>query len=186
MSILSAIWNLIKKIFSAVIGWIKKILSKYFWIILILAIIWFAPVITAWLVEVGAPQFLVTAFQGISELTPSLQGAGKWLWDAGSSVAKGAWTSYKGLDTGTQAAIALGAAAAIAPEETSALLDETAATASSLLGTIGTAISKTSAFGLLLVGGAIYLLSKRKKDDTANVNQPAQAGAEEVNYGKAY
>ena len=124
MGILSAIWNLIKKIFSAVLSWIGKIFGKLFWIILIVVLIWYAPVIVAWLTSIGAPGFVVSAFEMISIATPYVQSAGMWLWTGGSSLVSTAWQAFRGLDAGTQAAIALGAAAAIAPEETTALLEE--------------------------------------------------------------
>lgn len=124
MGILSAIWNLIKKIFSAVLGWIGKLFGKLFWVILILVLIWYAPVIVAWLTSVGAPGFVVSAFELLAVATPYVQSAGMWLWNGGSSLVSTAWQAFRGLDAGTQAAIALGAAAAIAPEETTTLLKE--------------------------------------------------------------
>lgn len=168
MGILSAIWNLIKKIFSAVLGWLSDLFGKFFWIILILVVIWFAPVIATWLVSVGAPSFLVTAFQAISVLTPYVQSAGMWLWTSGSSLVSTAWSAFRGLDAGTQAAVALGAAAAIAPEEMQTLIKE----AGSLLADGASAIIDGIVSNPLLLAGAaaaVWFLFFRKKSDTVVV-----------------
>lgn len=165
MGFLSAIWNLIKKIFSAVLGWITKLFSKFFWIILIIVVIWFAPVIAAFLLEVGAPTFLVTAFETIAIATPYVQSAGMWLWSQGSSLVSTAWQAYRGLDAGTQAAVALGVAAAIAPEETAALLDETIELATSVGGSLIGALARNPT--VMIAAGVIgwWFLFGRKKHD---------------------
>lgn len=173
MSIISAIWNLIKKIFSAVLGWLSDIFGKYFLIILALVVIWFAPVISAWLASVGAPAFMVTAFDAIAVLTPYAQTAGQWLWTGGSSMLSGAWQAFKGAEVGTQAAIVLGAAAAIAPEETAVLIGEVVDTADTLVG----AVASSSLFGWLAVGVGAYLLFFRNSNNDENRTAATGAGA---------
>lgn len=163
MGILSAIWNLIKKIFSSVLGWLKDIFGKFFLIILILVLIWYAPVIAAWLTSVGAPSFVVSMFNGLSVLAPYVQSAGQWLWTSGSGLVSSAWSAYRGLDAGTQAAIALGAAAAIAPEETAELVAEAG---SLLVDTAGTVLGALTSNPWVLVAGglAVWWLFFRDKD----------------------
>lgn len=173
MSIVSAIWNLIKKIFSAVLGWLSDIFGKYFLIILALVIIWFAPMISAWLVSVGAPAFMVAAVDAIAVLTPYLQTAGQWLWKGGSSMLTSAWQAFKGAEVGTQAAIVLGAAAAIAPEETAVLLGEVVDTAGTLLG----AVASSSRLGWLAVGIGAYLFFFRDSNNDGERTAAAGAGA---------
>lgn len=178
MSFLSAIWNLIKKIFSAVLGWIKKIFSKLFWIILILVVIWYAPFIAAYLVEIGAPTFMVSMFDAIAVLTPYVQAAGEWLWSQGSSLISTGWKAYRGLDAGTQAAIALGVSAAIAPEETAAVLSEAGKLAASAIGSLASGVMSTPV-GLILGGAALWFFLFRNKSSQSNeqTHEPLPQGA---------
>lgn len=174
MGILSAIWRLISKIFSVVLGWLKKLFSRFFWIILIVAIIWFAPVIAAWLTSVGAPSFVVSMFEAISVATPYVQSAGSWLWDKGSSLVSSAWSSFRGLDAGTQASVALGAAALLAPEETANLVSDAGGLLVDAIGTIGGALFSNP--WIMVAGGlAIYWMLLRKKDDVKLEVANAQA-----------
>lgn len=161
MGILSAIWRLISKIFSAVLSWLGDLFGKLFWIILILVVVWYAPYIVTWLTSVGAPGFLVSAFEAIALATPYVQSAGMWLWDSATGLVSAAWSSYRGLDAGTQASIALGTAALIAPEETSAVVSEAAGLLVDTAGVVGGALLSNP--WMLVAGGlALYFLFFRK------------------------
>lgn len=168
MSFFSAVWNLVKKIFSKLFSWLKEIFGDWWWLLLIIAVIWFAPAIAGWLASVGAPEFLVSAMTWIgSTMTPYVVTAGGWLWSGGASLVSSAWTAYKGLDFGTQAMLAVGAAALLAPEETEAVLEEGVDLVTDVIGTVGSAIASSSAFMWALGAAAIYFLFLRdtKKEE---------------------
>lgn len=188
MGLLSSIWNLIMKILGAIFSWIGDLLGDWFLIILIIVLIWFAPVIAVWLTSVGAPSFLVSVFTSMSSLTPYVIKAGTWLWGGASSLVSTAWSSYKGLETGTQAAIALGAAALIAPEETATLITDAAdlvsTGAESILGAVVGAA--TSSPILLAVGGlAIWYFFFRDKSQKVVIDQPSNSNTEKLGAANA-
>lgn len=169
MGLLSAIGKLISKIFRAIFKWLKKILGEFWLIILILVVIWFAPVIAPWLASVGAPAWAVSFMASIAtNLTPLLVSAGQWLWSAGGSVLSGAWQAYNGLGTGMQAAVAVGAAAMIAPEETQSVVEEVGtvigAGTEAIVGGVGTAILSNPTT-LVLAGVLAWWLFFRNDDD---------------------
>lgn len=170
MGLLSSVWALITKIFKAIFKWLGDILGEWFLILLIIVVIWFAPVIAAWLVTAGAPAFVVTIFETLALATPYLQTAAAWLWDGGSSLVSSAWSAFRGMDAGTQAAMTLGAAAMIAPEETEAVISD----AFDLLATgteaiVGGFLSNPT--GLIIGGLAVWWLFFRDKKDVV-VLQP--------------
>lgn len=176
MGILSALWDLIAKIFDAIFSWLGDFLGDWFLVILIIVAIWFAPVITAWLTSVGAPGFLVSAFQTLAVATPWVQSAGAWLWKGGASLLSSAWSGFKALDVGTQAAIVLGAAAAIAPEETETLLTEAVDLATDIVtntgGAVLGALSK-SPVAWIVGGVAAWFFFFRNKGEDETRPQPA-------------
>lgn len=143
-NVLGALWSLIKKILGKIFAWLKKFLGDFFWIILIIVAIYFAPMIVAWLGSVGAPSFLITAFEGLATLTPYVTTAVQWVWSGVEALGSTAWQAYSGLSAGTQAAIAVGAAALIAPEETATLVGEVVDLAGDVLTT-----------GVTTIGGAL-------------------------------
>lgn len=124
MGLLDSIGSLISKIFSAIFKFIKKIFGKFFIILLILVVIWFAPYLAGFFAGIGAPAFVVGVFETIALATPYLVSAVTWLWEGGASLVSSAWSAFKGMETGTQASILLGAAALIAPEETAAVISD--------------------------------------------------------------
>lgn len=174
MGLLSSIWNLIKKIFSAIFSWLADLFGDWFLVLLILVVIWFAPVIAAWLVSVGAPAFAVSFFEAISVLTPYLQAAGAWLWKGGGQLVSTAWDAYKGLSAGMQASIAIGAAAMIAPEETAAVLEDAAAVvATGASAVFGAVVSNP--VGFAVIAGALWFFLSGRKRERAPSPQPTGA-----------
>lgn len=180
MGILTAIWRLISKIFSAVLGWLGDLFGKFFWIILILVVIWYAPVIVAWLTSVGAPGFVVSAFETIALATPYVQSAGMWLWNGASSLVSSAWSAYRGLDAGTQASIALGAAALIAPEETAAVISDASDLLVDAVGVVGGALL-SSPWVLAAGAVALYFLFFRKQKSDVVVSVAPSSTSDKVN-----
>lgn len=173
MGILSAIGRLFKAIWNAIVNFIKK----YFWIILLIIIIvcvvYFAPLIAGWLTSVGAPTWLSTAFTWIgANITPLLSTA----WSGITAVAGGAWDAFASASIGTKAAIVLGAAAAIAPEETAALIGEAGQFVGDTIGTVVTGFV-SSPFGLAVAAGLVWWFFFRKKENDVLV-VPAKSSDE--------
>lgn len=175
MSVFSALWDLIARIFDSIFSWLGDFLGDWFLIILIVVAIWFAPVIAAWLTSVGAPGFLVSAFQTLAVATPWVQSAGAWLWEGGASLLSSAWSGFKALDVGTQAAIVLGAAAAIAPGETEKLLTEAVDLAAEIVTNTGGAVLgalSRSPVAWIVGGIAAWFLFFRDKGDREERPRP--------------
>lgn len=119
MGVLSSIGRLFKAIWKAIVDFVKK----YFWIILLIILIvcaiYFAPLIAGWLTSVGAPTWLSSAFTWIgTNITPLLSMA----WEGITTIAGYAYDAFSASSIGTKASLVLGAAAAIAPEETAELI----------------------------------------------------------------
>lgn len=170
MSLLGSLGNLIKRIFSKIFDFIKKIFKKFWWVLLIIAIVWFAPTILAWLTTAGAPSWLIAGTSWVAtNVTPLLVSAGTWLWSGAGSLLSAAWTGYTSLGIGTQAAIALGAAALLAPEETQQVLDDAITTAGEIVGVVtgavGSALSKSPLVWVGLAGLAAWLFFGSDEDD---------------------
>lgn len=176
MSFLSSVWNLIKKIISKVFGWLKKLLKNFWWVFLIVAAIYFAPAITTWLTANAAPEFLITAFSSLSSVTPYAAPLIDWLWSGGKSLLSGAWSAYSGLGLGQQAAIALGASALLAPEETAAVIEETVDLVGDVVeagvDAIGSAFSSSPLLMIAAAGLGLWLLFGRDSDDTKVIISP--------------
>lgn len=165
MGLLDSIGRLIKKIISVVFKFIKKIFGKFFLLLLILVIIWFAPYLAGFFAGIGAPAFIVTAFETIALLTPYLVSAVTWLWEGGSSLVSSAWTAFKGAEVGTQASIVMGAAALIAPEETAAVIRDAVDLVADAAITVGGALLKSPwVIGLIGVAGYLLFFSGSKSD----------------------
>lgn len=174
MGLLSAIGRLFKAIFSKLMKLITTIFKKFWWVLLIVAIVWFAPAITAFLTASGAPSFLVSAFSGVATLTPYLQSAVSWLGTTGGAALDKAWTGFKALEFSTQLAVVGGAAALIAPEETMGVISETVSLAGDMVGAVAGAVS--SAFGPLLLGAiGLYFLFFREKRQEQPTAPPVPA-----------
>lgn len=171
MSILNSIWNLIKSVFKKLLSFISKILKDLWPLLLICAVIWFAAPIAGYLTSIGAPQFLVTAIETLGMATPMLTSAVTWLTTGVGSLATSAWASYASLELGTQLMIATGVAAAIAPDETSALITDVAHTVTDVVGDVASGVSD-SLFGgnfwlYAALGVGAYLLITSRKDNNA-------------------
>lgn len=162
MSFLSSIGKMLKAIFKKLLSWVKKILKAIWPILLIIAIIYFAPMAVAWLTSVGAPSFLVTGMSAVSSLTPYVTTALSWLGTNAGALVSSAWSGYSSFGTGTQLAILGGAAAMIAPEEFQEVIKEGAALAGDVIGTVAGAVAKgfaASPIGILAIGaGALWLI----------------------------
>lgn len=181
MSLLGALFKLIKKIIGAIIKFIKKYLVIILLIIVICCAIYFAPAIAAWLGSVGAPAWMTTAFQWVGTyITPAFTTWVGYLWDGVSAISNKAWTAFSNARTGTQLAVATGLAAAIAPEETAAVIAEAGELAGDVVGSVVSGLL-SSPGGLILAGAAIWYFFFKDKSREEGVPQPAQ---EAIQQGK--
>lgn len=167
MSVLSSLGKLVKAIITKVLSFLKKILKKLWPLLLVIGLIYFAPVITGWLTTIGAPSFLTSVFSALSTITPYVSSVLSWIGGGASSIASTAWTAFKGAEFSTQAAVVLGASAMIAPEETAEVVEDVVETAGSLVGTalssVVSAVAKSPALLVALGFGAWMLLGGRRQ-----------------------
>lgn len=155
-NILSSLWKLIKKIFKVIIDFISNILGDWWLLILVIAVIWFAPAIAVWLAGMGAPSWCVAAFEAISVLTPTITSWGTAIWNGVSGAAGSAWTTFGQLTAGQQAAVALGASAALAPDETAEVLADVGNIAGEVIGSVVGGLSSTPLGSMILVGLGVW------------------------------
>jgi hypothetical protein len=187
MGFISDLGSLISKIFSAIWGWIKDILKNFWWIILIIAIIYFAPELLAFLSSAGAPAFVTDALGYIAaNVTPIVVSIVDAIGTGLYSAATEGWGWFKALSWQQELSVLLGASSLIAPAQTAKVIGDVATVAAGLVGTTVGALASGllgSPLGtLLIVGAGAYVVYKltRKKD---SVDQ--RASAPEVNYGSA-
>lgn len=177
MGFLKAIWRIIMKIVKAIVNVIKK----YWWIILILVAIWFAPAVAAYLASSGAPAWLTTTFSWIgANLTPTLTTIGGYVWQGVQAVGSGASAVWDGLSPGTKAALVVGATALIAPEETADALAALGDLTGDLLGVAAGAFL-TSPVGLVIAGFGLWWLlgshGKKKEPESTPEGDLAASAA---------
>lgn len=179
MSVFSSLFKLIKSIVSKIVKAIVKFIKKYWVLILIVAVIWFAPVIATYLGSIGAPSWLVSGVTWISTtITPYVTSISSALWSGLSSVGGSVWSAYQSIGTGAQLAIAAGALALLAPEEFSVFADETLGlvidTVSDVVGSVAGAVASSPL--IWLVGGGLllfFLLRDREEDEKQASNLSA-------------
>lgn len=154
MSIISAFVKLLKAIVKKIIKFIIAVIKKFWWVILIIAIIYFAPYLLTTMVEIGAPEFLCTAMEYIAvELSPLVVDAVAWAVDGVVSVAATAGTAFGEAGIIVQAATVIGSCFLIAPDETTELVSEVAAGVGELLGAAVSGVSSGLGLGSWLLWG---------------------------------
>lgn len=170
MSIVSSIFKLfgaiLKKIFRFVLNFIKK----FWWVILIIALIYFAPVIVAYLTSIGAPSWLTTAFTWLSGATPYVTSVVNSIISGASWIGTSVWNAFASASLGTQLSVAVGASMLIAPEETSQVISDTASlitdVTGSVIGGVVSAIPSTVWWTVAAVGG-LFLIGRNRRADPA-------------------
>lgn len=167
MSVFSSLFKLIGAIVRKIVKAVVDFIKKYWWIIVIVALIYFAPAIGTYLLANGMTT-LGTAFTTIgTSVTPLLVDGVAALWEGVSGAAGWAGKAFGALSLGEQAAIVTGAAALIAPEETADLLGEVADvlidTAGSLLSALGIGPGVLIA---VAAGLGLWWFMSKGKDDT--------------------
>lgn len=169
MSILSALGNLLKALFKKLVNFVKAFFKKLWPILLIIAVIYFAPVLAAWLTSIGAPSFIITAMEAVTTLTPWITDAVAWAWTGITEFSATSWATFAEMGWETELIIGAGIAAAAAPEETTALAEEVVTTvadvAAGVTGSIAGAIAR-SPLGILALGAGAFFLLGNKRDDS--------------------
>lgn len=165
MGLLSAIAKLFKAIIRAIINFVKKYFAIILMIVLICVAIYFAPAIAGWLTSVGAPEFLVSAFTWVGQsVTPLMSAA----WEGLGNLASSAYGAFSKAEIGTKAGLLLGLSAAIAPEETAAVIAEAGGVVGTLAGAAVSGILGSSG-GVIIFGvlaAWLLLRSGKKSGDT--------------------
>ena len=176
MSFLNSLASWFKAIFRSIFKFITKLLKTLWPIILVGALIYFAPAISSWLVSSGAPTWLSGAFGWVgSTVTPLLTSAVSGIWSGTAALAGSAWTAFKAASLTTQLMVLGATAALIAPDETAAVISDAVSTVagvvSDVASTVATTVATTSIAGVPLwlwgVGGlaAYFLLTSNKKSN---------------------
>lgn len=164
------IWGIVVGIVEAVVDFIKE----YWWVIIIILVIWYAPNIAFYLGEVGAPEWLVTGAEWLanSSLRTWVVSAGNWLGETISSTVSDLWGAMELTD---KMIAVVGAGVLLAPEETAVFIEETAAAVEQIIEPLvvagldivstasGAFFSSPLGIGVLAVGGLFLLSSLSSK-----------------------
>jgi phage-related protein len=175
MSILSSLGKLLKKIVSKILDLVKEIFKKIWPLILVIAIIYFAPVLAGYLGSAGAPAFLTNAFTWVgANVTPLVTSGLSSLWSGASTLISNGWSAFKAASMSTKLSVLSGAAALIAPEETAEFIGEAAEfvvdTATGIVGSVAGALFSNP---WVLVGGAVALYFLLRKNKTEITMEPS-------------
>lgn len=156
MSFLSSLFDWIKAIFAKIVDFVVEFIKKYWWVIAIVAVIYFAPAIAGYLSSTGAPSWLTSAFTWVGNtLTTPLVGALSSAWTWMSGVAAAGYASFAGAALTTQLGIIAGVGMLLAPEETTELISEAAEVAGEVVYAAGSAVVSGSGLGTVLTVGAL-------------------------------
>jgi len=170
MGLLSSIFRLFKAILKKIFNGLKQFLKKFWLVILIIVLIYFAPVIIGYLTSVGAPQFLISGMTWLSGATPFVTSVVGAIGSGMSYVGSTAWNAYASASLGTQLSLAVGASMLLAPDETTAVISETvdvvADVGSKVIGGVARGLGSTWLWVAAGVGG-LFLLGRRRKAGAA-------------------
>lgn len=180
MSFLNSLASWFKAIFKAIFKFVTKLLKQLWPLILVIAVIYFAPAIGLWLTSAGAPAWLSSSFVWIgANVTPLLTSAISSVWSGTAALAGNAWTAFKAAELTTQLMVLGATAALIAPDETAALISDAVKTVAGVVtdvtSDVAGSILTMDILGVPLWGwaaGAIaifFLSKKREPDDTVVV-----------------
>lgn len=164
MSVLGSIFKWIGALLKKVVSMVGKVLKKIWPILLLIAVIYFAPFLTGYLTSIGAPGFLTSALSAVAtNVTPLLTSAIAYVSSGAATVGSTAWAAFKTAEISTQAALVLGTSLLIAPEETAGLIGDAANAVGEVVGQVGGGLV-SGVFGgsgtlmLFALGAAAYFL----------------------------
>lgn len=170
----SSLWKAIKAIVKKIFEFIKKFLKKFWVLIALVAVFWFAPAIAGYLASAGAPSWLTGAFSWIStSITPAVATTGEWLMSGAGQL--GGWlkAGWASLTFGQKATMAVGAAGLLAPEETVKFLGDVAETVGDVagagLGAIAAATTKSPLVVAAIAFAVWYFFIKEDENEVSAV-----------------
>lgn len=181
MSIFSDIFNWFSAIFKKLLNVIVDFLKKYWVIIALIAIIWFAPAIATWLTTSGAPSWLSGTFSWIgSTITPIVAQAGTALWDGVTTFASGAWGAFTDAGFGTQLAVIGVAGMLLAPEETAKIISDVGEAAGDLIGVVADAtvgaVASSPLIWIAVLGVGAYFVLSNDDDSSSDDKETSSTG----------
>lgn len=157
MGLFSSLFKLIKAIIKKIVAAVKKIVKAIWPLLLIVAAIYFAPVVGSFFSSIGMPSIGTFFSTTVGSLTAPV---GSWLsslWGGVTSLGGSAWAAFKSLELGTQIAAVTGAAALLAPEETADVIAEVGTVIGDVAGTLVGGVASGIPTWVWL-GGALTLL----------------------------
>lgn len=187
MSVLSSLVNLIRALISRIWKSVWAFIKEWWWLILLIVIIYFAPAIATFLAEsTWAPVWLTNFMSWVAaNVSTYVVTAVDWLISGALEAVSAAWDWYLTLGWEAELIIALGAAYAIAPEETTELVTEAAEAVGEFIVDVASAaasgLASSSLYSYLLIGAFAYLGYKLITTNKSTEAEPVVAG--EVSYG---
>lgn len=190
MSIGSSLVDWVKAVVGTIFRELVRFLKKFWPLILLIAVIYFAPIIAAWLLSSGAPSWLVTAFAWVgTTVNPLAMGLLGSVWSGVAGIGGAAWSWFRAAELGTQLVVLGMAGTLLAPEETGDLITEVGEVvgdvATSTIDSVIDAVTKAEVLGVPIlywaIGGvlAYFLLTRKKQEQTRIV----VADTKEAGYG---
>lgn len=166
MGLFSSLFKLIKAIIKKIVAAVKKLVKAIWPLLLIVAAVYFAPVIGSFFTSVGMPSIGAFFTSTVGSLTAPMTGWLSSLWGGVTSLAGTAWTAFKGLEFGTQLAAVTGAAALLAPEETADVISEVGVVVGDVVGELVGGVASGLPTWVWLAGAVtLFLLFSRRKED---------------------
>lgn len=160
MGLIGSIGKLFKALIKAIVNFIKKYFMVILMVVLVVCAVYFAPAIAGWLSSVGAPSFLSSAFTWVgANVTPLLSAA----WNGVASLGNSAYEAFSAASLGTKAAIVTGISAAIAPEETAAVIADAGALVGDSVAALASGVM-SSPIGWAVIGLAAWFLIGSSKN----------------------
>jgi signal transduction histidine kinase len=192
MGFLSDIFGWLKRFITRIVAQVVDFVKKYWWLVVIVALIFFAPSIAVWLSNTGAPLWLVNAFTFTATYaTPILAS----VWAGTLAYAGAAATAFSTASLAVKGALVLGAIALVDEQAAGELITVGAELVSSTIGLVTAGVTTGVVSGIFsasplvpiaLIGAATYFLYFRKKEDVTittdggQIATPIEANADEV------
>ncbi len=172
MGLLSQLLDLFRSLLDKLVGFLKKILGKYWAILLLGLLIFVAPMLAPWLSSIGAPSWLVSSMTWVAgNVTPMLTSLTSAVRTGATHLASQSWEAFSTSSIQTQAMVVLGASALIDPEGTADFIEDTTEAVAGLAvsGVTGALKGVTGSSGSTLltaglIAGALWFFWPSSKD----------------------
>lgn len=170
MDFISSIFSFVSAIVTRIARAIAKFVQQALPLLIVLAVIFLAPMVAGYLTTLGAPGFLVTAFEAIGTLSPYVASIASFVTSGVAMVGASAWTAFSGLSLGTQIAVGFGVGALIAPDEAAEVVESAVEAVMTVATTAASAIGGAagSLFAPVLIFVGAYLLLSKGNSNNGN------------------